>query len=171
MQVVVHVPQAVADHGVDQFAVAQAIAGAGLGQQVGGGRHVLRAAGHDHCGLAALDGLRGQHHRFQTRAAHLVDRGGADGDGQAGADGRLPGDVLAQARADHVAEDHFIDLVGRHAAAASAALMAVLPKSGGRNLRQGSLENRRSGCAHPPANHTSFSMGSNLSCLVVVRCL
>ena len=35
--------------------------------------------------------------------------------GQAGADGRLPGDVLAQAGAEHVAEDDFVDLVGADA--------------------------------------------------------
>ena len=69
-----------------------------------------------------------------------------DGDRQAGADGRLPGDVLAQPGAEHVAENHLVDLVPATPARFKAALMATLPKVGAGTSASGP-GNRRSASA------------------------
>ncbi len=118
VQVVVDVPQAVLDNRVQQFAVSQAIARPGLGQEVRRCRHVFRAAGDYHAGVAALDRLGGQHYGFHAGAADLVDRCRSHRRGQPGGDGGLAGDVLPQARPHDVAENHFIDLVRGQARAA-----------------------------------------------------
>ena len=94
----VHVPQAVQDHGVKKFSVAESIAFAGLGEQVGRAAHALHAAGHDQRRVAGANRLVGEHDGFQARAADLVDRERPDGIGQAGENRRLAGWVLAQAR-------------------------------------------------------------------------
>ena len=84
-------------------------------QQVRGQRHVLRAARHHDLGVAALDGLRGQHHGFQPRTADFVDRRRPDRVRQPRTDARLAGHVLAQPCAEDVAEDHLVHLVARDA--------------------------------------------------------
>ena len=96
-------------------AVPHPIAGPRLRQEVRRQGHALHAGGHDHFDVAALDGLRGEHDGFEARAAHLVDRGGADGLREAGGDGRLPGHVLAQAGGKDVAADDFVDRLGGNA--------------------------------------------------------
>ena len=112
VDVIVNVPQAVPDHGIDEFAIAQAISGAGLGQQIGGQGHVFGPAGDDQMGVAGLDRLSGHHHGFQAGTADLVDGRRADGRGQTGPDRGLPCHVLTKTGADHVAEDHLVDLIG-----------------------------------------------------------
>ena len=71
---VVHVPQAVGDHRVDQLPVAHALAVARVVQHVRRQAHALLAAGDHDLAVAVADRLRGQHHGLQARAAHLVDR-------------------------------------------------------------------------------------------------
>ena len=78
VDVVEGAPQAVADHGVHRGHVAQAVAGPGAGQQVGGLAHRLHAPGHDHVGLARLDQLVGQVDGVDARQAHAVDGDGGD---------------------------------------------------------------------------------------------
>ena len=111
VDIVVNVPQAILNHGIDEFAIAQAISATGLGQQVGGQGHVFGPAGDDQFGVADLDRLSGQHDRFEAGTADLVDGRGADRRSQAGAERGLTCHVLAKTGADHVAEDHFVDLV------------------------------------------------------------
>jgi hypothetical protein len=110
MQIVVHVPQPVADQRIHQRAVSEPVASARLVQQERHTRHVLRAARDDDIGIAALNGLRRQHHRFQATAADLVDGGRTDVDVESRADRRLPGDVLTETGTYNVAENDFIDL-------------------------------------------------------------
>jgi hypothetical protein len=109
VEVVVDLPEAVLDHGVDQDAVAQAVAGARLGHQVRRVAHALGPAGDHHLGLARPDGVGRLHHRLEPRAADEVQRPGRHRVGQTGAQRGLAADVLAEARADHVADDHLVD--------------------------------------------------------------
>ena len=53
-------PQPVVDHGVDDDVVAQAVAGAGVSQEVRGVRHRLHAAGDDDVCVAGRDHLVGE---------------------------------------------------------------------------------------------------------------
>jgi hypothetical protein len=112
VNVVVNVPQAVADHGVDDLAVAHAITGPGFVEQVGGAGHVLRPARDDHLRVAAHDRLRREHDRLKAGAAYLVHRRGAGGWAEARTDGCLAGDVLPETGAHDVAENHFVYLLG-----------------------------------------------------------
>ena len=82
---------------IDDLAVAHAVAGPGLGQQVGGVRHGLHAARNHDPGAPGGEQVVGQHGRLHARAAHLVDRGATDALGEAGAEGRLAGRRLAEA--------------------------------------------------------------------------
>ena len=118
VEVVVDVPQAVPDHRVDQLAVAEAHARARFRQQVRRVAHALHAAGDDHFGIARADRLGREHHALEARAADLVDREGADAVGNPGLARRLTSGVLAEPRLQHVAHDHLLDGVGRHARAA-----------------------------------------------------
>ena len=75
--------------------------------------------------------LVGEHDGFQARAADFVDRERADGLGQAGEDRRLSGRVLAQARADHITHDHFVESSSlRTAVRSRRALMQAHPDWG-----------------------------------------
>ena len=94
----------------EHLCVTHAQTGAGFGQHVGRQAHVLHAAGDDHLGIAAANGLGGQVQGFQARPADLVQGHGRHGMRQAGADGGLACGVLATACGKHLAEDHFIDL-------------------------------------------------------------
>ena len=110
---VVDVPQAVDDHGVDHLPVAHALAVAQPLQHVRRGAHVFLAAGDHDLAVARGHGLRGQHHGLQARAADGVDGQRRDFLGQAGLDQRLARRVLADAGGQHLAHDDFTDLVGR----------------------------------------------------------
>jgi hypothetical protein len=109
--VVVVLPEAVVDHAVHHLLVAHLEAFARAEQVVGRAAHVLHAAGHDALGVAGLDGLRGQHHRLEPRAADLVDGQRAHRVGNAAIDQRLPRRGLPHARLQHVAHDHFFHRV------------------------------------------------------------
>ena len=106
---VVDVPQAVDDHGVDQLGVAHAEAVARIGQHVRRGAHVFLAAGDDDVGVAALDGLGRQVGRLQAAAANFADGKRRHHVWQAGLDDGLARRVLAGAGGEHLAHDDFID--------------------------------------------------------------
>ena len=78
------------------------------GSEVGGVAHRLHAAGHRDLDVAGGDPLRGEHHRLQPRAAHLVDRQRRDVFGEAAVQRRLARRVLAVAGLDHVAHDALV---------------------------------------------------------------
>jgi hypothetical protein len=98
VHVVVGIPQAVVDHGVDDLAAAHAIATAGVRQRVGGVGHGLHAAGDDHIGVVQQDLAAREHHGLQPGAAHLVDGDGARRHRQPGLDPALARRRLADAR-------------------------------------------------------------------------
>src|SRR5699024_2283228 len=68
--VVISVPQAVLDHGVDDLLIAHAGAPALSGQRIGSSGHVLSAAGHDDIGVAGQDGAGTLNDGLHTGAAH-----------------------------------------------------------------------------------------------------
>ena len=88
--------------------------GAGPVQQIGSLAHAFHAAGQDDLGIAGANGLGREHDGLEAGAAHLVDGEGGDGVGQPSLERRLPGRVLADARLQHLADDHLIDQPGRH---------------------------------------------------------
>ncbi|MNS65827.1 hypothetical protein D3C72_990090 [compost metagenome] len=109
VDVVEGAPQAVVDHRVDQFAVAHAVAVAGLLEQVRRVGHALHAAGDEDLALAhALEGV-GHGHGAQARGADLVDGQGRGGHGQTGGDRRLAGRDLAEAGLQHGAHQDVVD--------------------------------------------------------------
>ncbi len=109
-------PEAVADHLVDELAVTEPVAVAGVLDQVRRARHVLHAAREDHLAVAEPDRLGGERDRLQPRAAHLVDGHRRRALGQARAEGCLARRVLAEARRQHVAHQHLVDAVDAGAA-------------------------------------------------------
>ena len=113
--VVEGVGQAVVHHGVDQGGVADPEAGPGAGQQVGRLCHGLHAAGHDDLGVTGADHLVGQVDGVEAREADLVDGVGRDRHRDAALHRGLAGRDLALAGQDHLAHEHVVDLVGRHA--------------------------------------------------------
>src|SRR5574338_16021 len=79
--------QTVEEHVVDHLAVAQAVAAASLGQEVGSVAHRLHAAGHHHLVAAGRQQIVGQHGRLHPGTAHRADGGAAGGQRQAGVEG------------------------------------------------------------------------------------
>ena len=120
--------------------MAHAQAGAGLGQHVGRQAHAFLAAGDDHFGIAAADGLGGQVQGLEARAADLVQRQRRHRMGQPGGDGGLARGVLPGAGGEHLAEDHLVHLLGLH----TAALQQLADDDGaqfvGGDVRQAALE-------------------------------
>ena len=103
--------QAIEHHVVINLVVAQAVAAARFFEQVGRVGHAFHAAGHHHAGRACLDSVGSQHDGLHGRAANLVERDRARGDGQPGLDGGLPRGRLPLTGGEHIAEDDFIYLL------------------------------------------------------------
>src|SRR5919108_2914469 len=103
--------EAVVHHHVDDDAVPEAVAEAGLLEDVGRVRHRLHAAGHDDAVVAGADHLVGHLDSTDAGGTYLVDRVRADLDRQAGADGCLARRGLAGAALEHLPHDHVLDLV------------------------------------------------------------
>ncbi len=112
MEIIEGIPEAVADHRVDQLRMAHAQPGAGLGQHVGRQAHVFLTASDDHFGVAAANRLRRQVQRLETGAADLVQRERWHRVGKARLDRSLARGVLAGAGGEDLPEDDFIDFGG-----------------------------------------------------------
>ena len=106
---VIDVPQAVHDHGVDQLGVAHAEAVARIVEHMGGRAHVLLAAGNDDVGVAAAYRLGRKMRGLETAAADLVDGEAGYGIGKTGLDERLSRGILANSGGEDLAEDDFTD--------------------------------------------------------------
>ena len=110
MALVKRVPQAVADHRIDEFAIAHTVAKAGLLQQVRRPAHTLHATGNDNLGVTQLDGLGRQCHRLETAATHFVNRHRRNINRQPGIDRCLASRILPKASLQHIAHDHLFHL-------------------------------------------------------------
>ncbi len=118
VEIFVHVPEAVVNHRVEEFLIAEAEAGARALQQIRAVRHGLHAAGDDDFGFAQSDALRCERDGFQAGAANFVDRHRGDARIETAAQRRLPRGILSEARLHHVAHDGFVDLLGIDTSAA-----------------------------------------------------
>ena len=78
--------------------------------EVGRLAHAFDAAHDKQRAVARSDSLRRQHNGFEARPADFVDRAGSDRAGQSSSDRNLPGNILAQARRNHIAYVHFVDI-------------------------------------------------------------
>ena len=108
------IPQPIANHAVDELAVAGLDAAAHAVHVVRRVRHRLEAARDDAVFVTGLDRLRREHHRLEPRAAHLVDRHGGDRARQPRMNRGLPRGRLPFATLQHVAHDDFVDRVVRN---------------------------------------------------------
>ena len=104
--VVEGIPQAVADHGVDELHVTHLLARTKIGR-MGGHRHAFLAARQHHRGIARRYLLGGQGNGPQSRPADLVQKPGRGFGRQARVDMRLSRRVLALARGQDLAQDRF----------------------------------------------------------------
>ena len=93
--------------------MAGAVAGAGLGQEIGRIAHALHAAGQHDRGRTCVDDIVRQHGGLHAGAANLVDGGGAGGVRQFGAAGSLSGRRLTLSGRQYVADENLIDSLGR----------------------------------------------------------
>src|SRR5437867_2605929 len=75
-------------------------------------RHRLHPARHDALLVARADRLRAEHHGFETRPAHLVDRERRYGPREASVDRRLAARCLPDTALEDVPHYHFLDRAG-----------------------------------------------------------
>ena len=113
--VVEDVPEAVVGHVVDELHVAELHALTGLRQEVRCLGHRLHAARDDDLELAGPDELVGQGDGVDAGQTDLVDGQRGHGHRDAGLDGGLPRRDLPRAGLQHLAHDHVVDLLRRHA--------------------------------------------------------
>ena len=154
MIVVVGVPQAVLDHGVHHLVVTHAGAPAGGGDGVGGGGHVLGAAGHDDVGVAGQNGTGALNDGLHAGAAHHAHSVGGDADGDAGLQRALAGHVLAQTGGEDAAEHDLVHLLRLHAGAAQRLLDHGGAHLGGGGVLQASAKGTDGGTA--AVDHIDF---------------
>ncbi len=102
-------PQAVGYGRVDELAVAEPIAEAGIRQEVRRAVHRLHPAGDRDLGIAGANLGGREHDRLHPRAADPVDRRGARRIGEAGAECRLPGWGLSGSGLEDLAHEDLVD--------------------------------------------------------------
>jgi hypothetical protein len=81
-------------------------------EQIRSSRHVLRATSDNYIRIAALNCLCSQSHGFEARTTYFIDGGGPNPRREARSETDLPGDVLAQASADHIPKNHLFCVAG-----------------------------------------------------------
>ena len=146
------------NHGVHDFGVAEAVAGARAGQQIGRVGHGLHAAGDDDFALAEHHALRRQRHGFEARAAHLIDGHRGDALMQSAAERGLARRILSQPGLEHVAHDDFVD--GRRLDARAAHCFG---DDFGAELRGGKRRQRRpETCPRACARHSKSRIARGL---------
>src|SRR6266702_451208 len=104
----VNVPEAVADHRVDNLSVAQAVSFARLRKKIRRVGHGLHPSGYNYCAIPRLYRLRCEADCFQSGAANFVYSHGTHFRRQSAVNRRLPRWILAESRGDDVAHDAFI---------------------------------------------------------------
>ena len=110
--------ETVMDHVVDDLAVAEPVAEAGLRQQVRRVGHGLHPTGDDDVLVAGADHLVGERDRAHPGGADLVDGLGADLQRQARGDLGLTGRNLSDPGLQDLAHDHVLDVRIGHVGAA-----------------------------------------------------
>ncbi len=111
VKVFVRFPQAINDHRVENFLVAEPVARARAFQQIGAVGHRLHAAGDNDFRFAQRDRLRCKAHGFQSRAANLVDSHRGHARMQPAAESGLSRGILSQPGLHHIAHNGFVHLL------------------------------------------------------------
>jgi hypothetical protein len=109
MNLIVHVPESVANQPILQLLVSEGRLLARAVQVVRYSRHVLHSPSDLCFGLPELDRLCGEIYGFEARGADFVYGGGFDVCRQPGEDGSLTRGGLADAGAEHVAHVDGVD--------------------------------------------------------------
>ena len=155
-------------HEVDELAVAELVAEAGLRNGVRRVRHRLHAAGHDHVVVAGADHRVRDLHRADARRAHLVDRVRGHVDRQPGADGGLPRGRLAGTALEHLSHDGVLDVAVLHVHAVERAadgdraqLGRLLGRQTAAELPERRADGRNDDGAHNDAESTDPRFTSN----------
>ena len=117
-------------HGIHDLLVADAVPGAGTGQEVGGVGHGLHTPGDDDVGLARADHEVGEVDRLQPRETDLVDGGRVHGHRDTALDGRLARRDLTLTGLDDLAHQHRVDRGGVDAGLVEHALDGGAPEVG-----------------------------------------
>ena len=104
--------QAVGHHRIDDRPVTDAVAGAGLGEQVGGIGHGLHATSHHGVGFAEADHLGGQVDGMQPRQAGPVQQRAGHGEGNPRIGDGPTGRHLADTGGHNVAQVGEVDVLG-----------------------------------------------------------
>ena len=108
---VVHIPQTVDDHGIDQFCIAHAETVTRTLQHVRRRTHVFLTTGNDDVCIAGFDGLRCQMRCFQTAATDFINRHSRNDVRQTGLDNRLTCRILTNACRQYLTQQYFTDLL------------------------------------------------------------
>ena len=104
--------QTIYEHMIEQFAITQAVAAAGLGQEVGCIAHALETAGNGNATTAGQDMVMREHRGFHPGATHFVDGGAGCAHGQAGSQCCLSGRGLTKSRRQDTAHQDLFYGVG-----------------------------------------------------------
>jgi len=138
------------EHVVDELAIAHAVPGARLEQQVRRVAHGLEAAGERHGRVAIADLIGGEHQRLHAGAAHLVH--GRRGHRRSDARGErsLPRGSLAEPGREHAAEHHFVERVTGDAGVRQGGACSGSAELGGAGAGEHALESadRRAAGSH-----------------------
>ncbi|MBA7583726.1 hypothetical protein ES708_25674 [subsurface metagenome] len=108
MVIIEYLPQPVIDHAVHHLGVEHPGPPPGAGQVVRHGAHVLHPPGDNDLGIARLDGLGGQSHRFHPRSTNLVHRVGVHLFRNARVNPRLASGILPLPRLEDVTHDNLV---------------------------------------------------------------
>ena len=117
MVVVESIPQAVFDHGIDEDAVAHAVAITALRNSKRCHGHVFHAASYDDVSVTGFDHLSCQGYAAKTGTADFIDRKSRNFDRHAGFDHSLTSRVLTLSSLKDVAHDDFVDVFAFDASA------------------------------------------------------
>ena len=110
--VVVDIPKAVVNHGVDELLVAKAVSLARLHEEIRRVGHRFHSSGDDDGTVICLNGLRGESDSFESRATNLVYSHGTYFRRQTSEDGGLARWILTESSGDDVAHDALVNLLG-----------------------------------------------------------
>src|SRR5208337_4922650 len=109
MVIMVHLPEAIKNHCVEEPCVTEPYAPAFASDDMRSVTHALHPASHDKVAIARLNRLRCQHDRLQAGAAHLVDCHSPSSKAYPRAYRRLPCRVLAESGRYNITHYHLVD--------------------------------------------------------------
>src|SRR5690242_14840367 len=152
VKVFVNIPKSIVNHGIKDFAIADAITGSCAWKQIWTIGHRFHSTGNHGAAFAEHDALRRQRDGLESRAADFVNGHGGGARSDAASYSGLPRRILAQACLYHVAHDDFVYRVRLNPRAVCDFGDHSRPKLGGRKRRQRALKFPY-GCAYGTHNY------------------